>query len=124
MTDFAPLTPKQTGLNQNTLQALQQVFAEFEEIDKVVLYGSRAKGTYKAGSDIDLTVVLQSDVPATLSLLFAIQEAVEDLDLIYNIDLSLMADIQNPDLIEHINRVGQQLYSAKSNEQIPAVSTQ
>ncbi|MFN9945187.1 MAG: nucleotidyltransferase domain-containing protein, partial [bacterium] len=35
---------------------IQQVLAGFPEVEKAVLYGSRAKGNYKPGSDIDLTL--------------------------------------------------------------------
>jgi len=44
------------GLPETTIQMIRGVFAYFPKIDTVVLYGSRAKGTYQAGSDIDLTL--------------------------------------------------------------------
>ncbi|MBS0626813.1 MAG: nucleotidyltransferase domain-containing protein, partial [Verrucomicrobia bacterium] len=42
------------GLNELTIQKITDVFTKFPSIEKVVLYGSRAKGNYKNGSDIDL----------------------------------------------------------------------
>lgn len=43
------------GLKENTILRIQSVLAGFPEIEEVILYGSRAKGNYKNGSDIDLT---------------------------------------------------------------------
>lgn len=44
------------GLNQETISKIQSVFYQFPEIEEAILYGSRAKGNYKEGSDIDLTL--------------------------------------------------------------------
>ena len=82
---------------------MQSIFAEYPAIDKVILYGSRAKGNYREGSDIDLTIVGQN---LDLNLLTKIENKLDDLLLPYNIDLSILHKIENPDLIEHIERVG------------------
>jgi predicted nucleotidyltransferase len=68
-----------------------------------VLYGSRAKGNYKNGSDIDLTLMgqgLQTDH------LLKIMGELDDLLLPYMIDLSLFHQLTHPELINHIRRVG------------------
>ena len=44
------------GLNDNTIEAIQKVFETNSKIDKAIVFGSRAKGNYKEGSDIDLAV--------------------------------------------------------------------
>ena len=44
------------GLKENIITDICNVFSRFSEIEKVVIYGSRAKGNYKNGSDIDLTL--------------------------------------------------------------------
>jgi len=44
------------GLKKSTLNKLCSVFQSHGNIDSVILYGSRAKGSYKLGSDIDLTI--------------------------------------------------------------------
>jgi len=91
------------GLNEQEIEALQQVFAHYQEVEKVLLYGSRAKGNFKPASDIDLTL---QGCALNLKLLLAIENELDDLLLPYKIDLSLFDKIQNPDLIEHIKRVG------------------
>lgn len=91
------------GLTENTIQKIQAVFVVFPNIDEVVLYGSRAKGTFKNGSDIDLSLKgeqLNLDTLNSLSL------KLDDLLLPYTIDISIYKMIDNADLIEHINRVG------------------
>lgn len=96
------------GLDQKTQEELSQVFSKHKKIKKVILYGSRAKGNFKPGSDIDLSIV-SSEV--TVSDLLQIENEIDDLLLPYKIDLSLMHQIDNADLIDHINRVGMVFYS-------------
>lgn len=45
------------GLSFSAQDQLTHVFQKHPQIEKVILYGSRAKGNYRAGSDIDITIV-------------------------------------------------------------------
>jgi predicted nucleotidyltransferase len=95
------------GLHNNDMEKLRNVFVRFPEVEEVVLYGSRAKGNYHNGSDIDITMKgknLNGDVSAKIAL------ALDDLLLPYMIDLSVFHQIDNPDLVNHINRVGRPFY--------------
>lgn len=95
------------GLKDIHIKKLQSVFAKYKAIDKAILYGSRAKGNYRIGSDIDLSLVgLSLDFETLLS----IENEIDDLLLPYKIDLSLLHTIDNIDLIDHINRVGVDFY--------------
>jgi len=91
------------GLKDIHVKKIQSAFANCKAIDKAILYGSRAKGNYRNGSDIDLTLVGNA---LDLSMLLKIENKLDDLLLPYNIDLSIFHKIENTDLIEHINRVG------------------
>ena len=92
------------GLPTDSLLALQNIFKQ-HHIHKVILYGSRAKGNYRPGSDIDLCI----DCTALgLSELLTIENQIDDLLLPWKVDLTLKHNIDNPDLLEHINRVGVQ----------------
>ncbi len=91
------------GLTQKVIEKICSVFTRFPEIEKAILYGSRAKGNYKAGSDIDLTLYGTALTP---ELRTDIVEAVDDLLLPYTIDLSLFDELENADLRDHIKRVG------------------
>ena len=95
------------GLSKGTVASIRAVFERFPEIEKAVLYGSRAKGTFKHGSDIDLTLYGDNLTPSQLG---DIVEALDDLLLPYTIDLSLYADLNHAKLCEHINRVGVAFY--------------
>lgn len=91
------------GLGERVIAALNGVFAAYPQIERVILYGSRAKGTYRSGSDIDLTIVGDE---VTHNQLLALANQLDDLLLPYKIDLSLLRQIENSDLLEHIRRVG------------------
>ena len=91
------------GLSEQTVNKIRGIFAAHPSIKKAVLYGSRAKGNYKPGSDIDIT--LHGD-DLTSKELGIIAEELDDLLLPYQIDLSLFRQITHEGLIEHIKRVG------------------
>jgi type I restriction enzyme S subunit len=99
------------GLKLHTIQAIQNVFVTYPTIEKAILYGSRAKGNYRNGSDIDLTLVGEN---LTLSEQFTIETALDDLLLPYKIDLSLYHKMDNPDLLDHIEKVGINFYEKKN----------
>jgi len=100
-----------TGLSNAVINKIQNAFKKFAEIETVILYGSRAMGNFRNGSDIDLTIKLKSNYVSSIRLLNQISMMIDDLNLIYSFDLSLFDDISNDDLIEHINRVGIEFYS-------------
>lgn len=95
------------GLSDADLARIREVFARFPAIDKAVLYGSRAKGNYKPGSDIDLTLYGENLTTAQLGDL---AEALDDLLLPYLFDLSIFDHLNHPELRDHIRRVGQIFY--------------
>jgi len=95
------------GLSPDTVARIVGVLARAPHVQKAVLYGSRARGTHRPGSDIDLTL-LGDDL--TVTELGPIADDLDDLLLPYEIDLSLHAMIDNPDLLDHIRRVGVTLY--------------
>ena len=90
------------GLNKEAIEKINQVFARYQAVEKVFLYGSRAKGNYKNGSDIDLTLIGEN---LNWRLLNKISLDLDDLLLPYKIDLSIYDQITNSDLIDHISRV-------------------
>ena len=45
------------GLSENTYQIICSILSNFTEIEKAIIYGSRAKGNYRIGSDIDLAII-------------------------------------------------------------------
>lgn len=93
----------QTGLSTEQVAIIQQILKQNQHVETAILYGSRAKGNYKNGSDIDLTLLgSQLNVDDLLDL----QNKFYDSALPHKVDLSIFNDLDNPDLIEHICRVG------------------
>jgi predicted nucleotidyltransferase len=90
------------GISQSALDKIKAVLFSMQGVEQVILYGSRAKGNYREGSDIDLAVKgnLAFDDLAKMSV------NLDDLNLPWKIDLSLYNQIKNDDLLEHIDRVG------------------
>jgi uncharacterized protein len=99
------------GLTRETVDRIRSVLARFPEVEKAVLYGSRAKGNYKRGSDIDLTLFGSG---LNTSVLSRINSGLDDLLLPYKIDVSIFAKISHSDLIEHIRHVGLVFYEKQS----------
>jgi predicted nucleotidyltransferase len=95
------------GLSAQTVERIVTVLAHYPEIEKAVLYGSRAKGNYRNGSDIDLTLFGDG---LNFSLLTRLDNELDDLLLPYKFDISVFANLTHPDLIDHIRRVGVALY--------------
>lgn len=95
------------GLKPSMVMQMNEVFACFPEVGQVILYGSRAKGSFKRGSDIDLCLI--GDELTTPTLL-KIDTALDDLLLPYKIDLSIRHHIDNIELLSHIERVGTRFY--------------
>jgi len=87
------------GLKEAKINQIISVFLQYPQIHKVLLYGSQAKGNYRNGSDIDLTLI--GDV--SYSQLSSIEDKIDDLLLPYSFDISIFSNIENPDLIDSIN---------------------
>ncbi len=103
------------GLSQKDINFLKDSFKAYPDIDKAILFGSRAKGTFKPASDIDIALkgTITLDSLARLS-----SHLNDDSPLPYKIDLLDYNDIDNHDLKSHIDRVGIPIYTKKS---IPSI---
>lgn len=95
------------GLSEQTIQKICGVFAKHPAIDNAVLYGSRAKGNFKPGSDIDLAL---HGAGLSLNDLGTINFELDDLLLPYMIDLLIFDQLNHAGLREHIERVGVVFY--------------
>ena len=98
------------GLKEEIVRKINSVFDKYPHINQVILYGSRAKGNYRHGSDIDLTLIGEN---VDLTTLLKIENELDDLFLPYKFDVSIFEKLSNPDLKEHINRVGVVFYERK-----------
>jgi predicted nucleotidyltransferase len=90
------------GLSDEVIAKINSVLSKHKAVEQAVLYGSRAKGNFKDGSDIDLT--LKGNIG--FEEFAKIDRELNDLLLPWIIDLSVYSHINNKNLIEHIERVG------------------
>lgn len=103
-----PVRQSDCGLSEPVVRTICDIFKRYPQVEKAVLYGSRAKAAHKTGSDVDLT--LHGGTDLTLTVLLRIANDLDDLLLPYTFDLSIFRDITDPDVTEHIRRVGQTMY--------------
>jgi predicted nucleotidyltransferase len=95
------------GLPPATLSTMRQILADFPAVQKAIIYGSRAKGTHRPGSDIDLTLLGDA---LDLDTLGRISTRLDESPIPYQVDLSIFKLINHAGLREHIERVGQVFY--------------
>ena len=95
------------GLPDEVLPRLLAILTSNPKIRQVTLYGSRAKGNWRRGSDIDLCI---DGADLSLRDLDEIDARIDDLLLPWKVDITVLQQIDNPDLVEHIERVGVRLY--------------
>jgi predicted nucleotidyltransferase len=91
------------GLSETAIETIYAIFKKYDAIEKAVIYGSRAKGNYKQGSDIDLTLFGES---LTTDHLMQIAQDLDNSMLPYMVDISVFDLLDNPSLSDHIQRVG------------------
>jgi predicted nucleotidyltransferase len=97
------------GLSDRTIATLYGIFKKYPGIQRVTLYGSRAKGNYAPGSDIDIT--LHADDSFTYDDLLHLSGDFDDSDMPYFVDVSIYDRLNSPELKAHIDRVGKTLYT-------------
>lgn len=105
----------QWGLSVDELDGILRVLVAHREVSSAIIYGSRALGSHRAGSDIDLTLKGELD----WADLQKIEAELDNLDLPYSIDLSLASQIENPAMQKHIEQHGQALYTANASASSP-----
>lgn len=97
------------GIYPESYAQIIEILKEFNSIEKVIIYGSRAKGTQREGSDIDITLfgsVTRQDVND-------LWQKLDDSYIPYLFDISIYDQLNSPSLKDHINRVGKVFYEKK-----------
>lgn len=96
------------GIYDKSYQLIVTCLQDFSEIDKAIIFGSRALGNYKKGSDIDITIQGNNITFKIVSALSA--KLNEELPIPYNIDIVNYNTITNKELVKHINRFGKEIF--------------
>ena len=104
------------GIPQADSQRLLELIRSHPHVQKNVLYGSRALGRQRAGSDIDICLVAPS---MALGELLELGAALDDLLLPWNVDLQLRHLIAHEDLLSHLDRAGHLLWERPTPAKVP-----
>jgi uncharacterized protein len=97
------------GIDIRHCNLIINTLKQFPEIESAILFGSRAIGNYKNGSDIDIAIKgmsLTADICVKISGILN-----EELPLPWQFDVIQFESINNNNLTEHINKVGLLIYS-------------
>lgn len=101
------------GLTDSDVSDIIGVITRNSKISKVILFGSRAKGTFSTGSDIDIAL---SGNELNTNDIIDLMIALEELYLPYKFDLLILERIKENELLAHISRVGMVLYDRRKSE--------
>lgn len=92
-----------SGISPTILQTIIDNCFKFKSVKAIILYGSRARGDFKQGSDIDIAI----DAPDMSSREFsALWNLLEDLPIIFPMDIIHLQSITNPELLNAIIKEG------------------
>ena len=99
----------QFGFKEGDLETIIQTITRFPEISKAVIFGSRAKGNYKPGSDADIAVWATN-----INSVSHLSGVLNDETLLpYKFDILNYDQINNTELKDHINRIGIEIFKRK-----------
>jgi predicted nucleotidyltransferase len=91
------------GLDEKQIGLIQNVFLQFPEIKRVIIYGSRAKNKQKQTSDIDLAI----EVPNFgMSGILRLKAELNELPLPFDFDVLNITEVQNQKLLKNIKTDG------------------
>lgn len=97
------LKDSQYGVSQSIWRQILKTCFSFPDVECVILYGSRATGSYRQGSDIDLAI----DAPSMTDREFAqLWNAIDDLPIVFSMDVVHLQKLQNEALLQAIRMYG------------------
>jgi predicted nucleotidyltransferase len=106
------------GLGDNDIDEIVHLFQEFPEVEEAIIFGSRAMGNYKNGSDVDIALKGNG---LSFNIISKINGFLNEETLMpYHFDVVNYHDIKNVDLVAHINRVGKLFFEKTSVVQDPS----
>lgn len=106
-------TITELGLTEKHKEIIGRIFSRQPHVEEAIVFGSRAKGNYKPGSDIDMAI---KGPNLTRADLCALAGDFEESLLPFFVDLQPYSSISNPELKGHIDRVGITIYKRNSKK--------
>ena len=104
------------GLDPEIHRRIKNEIAKFKQIERVLIYGSRAKGNYRNGSDIDITLI--GEGLDLIDTIYPLRDALDELYLPYTFDISIFSQLDNPEFISHILRVSKVFYQRNAESEM------
>jgi uncharacterized protein len=102
-----PAATQTHGLSERDIRTITAILQKYPDVVQVYLFGSRAKGNFHAGSDIDLAIMNAEIEESTIRKL---KEDFEESSLPYFVDIVHFPSLTHPELKEHVLRVGVSFY--------------
>lgn len=99
------------GLKDIMMEQLVRILETHPSVEEVLIFGSRSKGNFRQGSDIDLAI---KGLRLTFDDILTLQVRIEDLNLPYKVDLIDYNKIDDPEFRSHVDRIGKTFYSRKA----------
>lgn len=97
-----------SGLLERDFKYILEAISKYSEIEEVIIFGSRAMGNYKQGSDVDIALKGKNINRTIVRRLN--DDLNEEYPLPYFFDVLNYNDITNQELKEHIDEVGKCIY--------------
>jgi predicted nucleotidyltransferase len=94
------------GVKREIIKAITDIIYLNNKVEQIIIFGSRAKGNFKKGSDIDLAIICNQ---LSLGELLKIKSDINELPIPYKVDIVDYNEIKNLELIDHINNVGKKI---------------
>ena len=96
------------GLREGDLSEIVHIVSEEPAVREAWIFGSRAKGTHRIGSDVDIALVGEAILPQTVTRIRSMLN--EETRMPYHFDVVAMNAVDSAGLREHIHRIGICMY--------------
>ena len=79
------------GMSDSVIHTITQIFEKYPQIESAIIYGSRARGNYRGGSDID--IALSGDINRAIAYKIAMEQ--DDTFIPHKVDICVLTDLEN-----------------------------
>lgn len=100
------------GLSEKSMGIIFSIYEKYPQIERVIVYGSRAMGNFREGSDIDMTII--ADGVFSDDDLLRVADDFDNSMLPYLVDVSDFSQLKSESLKDHIRRRGKVLYQREN----------
>jgi len=106
---------KKFGIEEEILDKIVEIFKKYKQVKKACIFGSRARGDYKRGSDVDICIWLEDDVENPI---YKIEDELEEVDTILLFDIVVFSSITKESLKDSIIKEGVVIYEREDSREV------